>query len=1269
MVTGALLAAVALACVDGPTEPEPIASIAVTPANGTVASGGNVILSVTASDAGGRPLEGRLFTWVTTDVAIATVNAAGVVSAGQVRGAEPRSVIISATSEGKAGSASITVLPAPVARVVAPDSVAVVAGGTSMVAVSVEDALGGTLTGRVVSFVALDTTVVRVSGAGVVTAVAYAGPEVRSTRVIATAEGRSDTTRVVVTPLPVGTVTVTPDSVAVVAGGTATLSVLVRDVAGGALTGRAVGFTSLDTTVARVSGTGLVTAAPYLGAEVRSTRVITTAEGRADTSRIVVMPLAVGAVRVLGAPADSGLYVGNQLALSAAVTAADGTILSGRVLTWRSSDPSVIQVDAGGVAVARGVGMVSVSATSEGRDASVVLVSREAVRVPRVTAGAPVTAIALGGAVELTVPPGATTIDTLSLAPSRMALSDDRLVPGTAYDFGPSGLTFSTPISVAIRFDTAAVPAAQRSRLRLAFVESDGIREVPGGSVNLSTNQVSAEISHFSTYAIMRPDEVARMTTVSGGDQEATVGTVLALAPAVRVLDGRGRPIARERVAFRVASGGGALSDTASVVTDTAGLARLRGTWMLGSTVGPQTLVAAVVGTSVSTTITATGRAVPVSAVVVTPGVTSVALGGAVPFAAQVRDADGNTLTGRSVTWTTSDAATADITAAGVLTPRAEGRVTVTASSEGVKGTAVVTIVAAVAGVEIAPSTSVLEVGATRRLVAVARDSAGRILEGRPVTWSSSESTRATVTDSGVVTALAVGTVTIGATVGGRSGSAAVSVVAPVASITLASDSVEVLPGSVVRVPVIVRDASGGVLADRTLDWTSSNVSLLSVSTSGEVATATFVDGATRAALVVVASGRVADTLKVVVRPLPVAVVDVTAAATTILTGGNVPLTAVPRDSTGRVLTGRTTRWFTTDALVASVTAAGVLTAASYTSGETRGVEAVAVVEGRSGSLRVQIAPLPVATITVRGIPVDREMLVGSVRTFTAILRAADQTVLTGRALTWSSTAASVARVDADGVVQAAGAGVVDIRASVEGRTTSVGLTVRPFPEAAITITFDDGWRGVYDYAFPLLSELGFRGNIAWITDAYFDDRMTLDQLRTLQDAGWSVVSHSQTHPLLTTLATDSLRKEVRNSKARVTDVGFNSAVFVIPYLDYNTSVFTEVAAAGYKYARCCTIETWSPDTLMDWPIRDASRVRLTGVDASNYGGLVTTYNFRTAAGRDRLAVVLADAVARRKYIDVFFHNITLDDLPDLRLTLGIIARYRQHVVTFATLP
>jgi hypothetical protein len=83
---------------------------------------------------------------------------------------------------------------------------------------------------------------------------------------------------------------------------------------------------------------------------------------------------------------------------------------------------------------------------------------------------------------------------------------------------------------------------------------------------------------------------------------------------------------------------------------------------------------------------------------------------------------------------------------------------------------------APVASVTLSPASLSLSVGATQRLTVTLKDAGGTILTGRSISWTSSAPLLATVSTSGVVSGVAVGTATIRATSEGISSSAAITI-------------------------------------------------------------------------------------------------------------------------------------------------------------------------------------------------------------------------------------------------------------------------------------------------------------------------------------------------------------------------------------------------------------------------------------------------------------------------------------------------------------
>jgi hypothetical protein len=152
----------------------------------------------------------------------------------------------------------------------------------------------------------------------------------------------------------------------------------------------------------------------------------------------------------------------------------------------------------------------------------------------------------------------------------------------------------------------------------------------------------------------------------------------------------------------------------------------------------------------------------PVATVVMAPATATVETGNHVQLTATLTDAAGGTLTGRPVAWSSSDEAIATVADDGTVAGVAEGAVTITATAESQSGTAAVTVgAAAVASIALTPVAPSGVPGEQVQLTATLRDAGGNVLAGRPVTWTTANSAKATVDAAGLVTAVAVGSATV----------------------------------------------------------------------------------------------------------------------------------------------------------------------------------------------------------------------------------------------------------------------------------------------------------------------------------------------------------------------------------------------------------------------------------------------------------------------------------------------------------------------------
>jgi len=176
------------------------------------------------------------------------------------------------------------------------------------------------------------------------------------------------------------------------------------------------------------------------------------------------------------------------------------------------------------------------------------------------------------------------------------------------------------------------------------------------------------------------------------------------------------------------------------------------------------------------------------ASVAVKPDSVAVAVGDTTRLTSTVRDAADAIITGRAVSWSTSDTSIAVVSSAGLVTARRIGLAIVMASCDGVSTTAKVLVTAAIvptASISITPTTGTVNTGQTLQLSATASDANGNVLSGRTFAWASSNPQVGTVSASGLVTGVAPGTVSVTATTDGKSQTAQVTVQAPVTGTTI----------------------------------------------------------------------------------------------------------------------------------------------------------------------------------------------------------------------------------------------------------------------------------------------------------------------------------------------------------------------------------------------------------------------------------------------------------------------------------------------------
>ena len=204
---------------------------------------------------------------------------------------------------------------------------------------------------------------------------------------------------------------------------------------------------------------------------------------------------------------------------------------------------------------------------------------------------------------------------------------------------------------------------------------------------------------------------------------------------------------------------------------------------------------------------------------------------------AEVRDQNGNAMAGAAVSWASSAATVATVSASGLVTGAGHGTAAITATAGSASGSATVTVAQEVSAVAVSPATDTLVAGDTLRLAAEATDANGHPVAGAEFDWASGDTAVAVVDATGLVTGVGAGEAEVTATAAEVTGRAALTVVAPVpTTVAVTPDTVALTAlGQTEQLTAEVRDQNGNAMAGAAVSWASSAATVATVSASGLV--------------------------------------------------------------------------------------------------------------------------------------------------------------------------------------------------------------------------------------------------------------------------------------------------------------------------------------------------------------------------------------------------------------------------------------------------
>jgi uncharacterized protein YjdB len=313
------------------------------------------------------------------------------------------------------------------------------------------------------------------------------------------------------------------------------------------------------------------------------------------------------------------------------------------------------------------------------------------------------------------------------------------------------------------------------------------------------------------------------------------------------------------------------------------------------------------------------------------------------------------------------------------------------------------------------------------------------IRDGRAITYTSSAPDVFTVdSKTGVLTAKAAGSGLYRATADGRFIEATVKVIHPVDKVVLNTGDFSLTVGTTRQLVPTVLAPDGSAISGRVLNFSSSQPSVASVSTGGLVTA--IAEGTTT--IYVGVEGKLASAVVTVTREAVASIQLNPPVAQLLRIGGQLQITASPRNAANLPLAGRTVTWFTNNPTVATVTQQGLVSAVGVGN-----ATITAECEGRTATLQVTVTLIPVGSVTFT--QVADTLIPNDQKQFNPVVRDTAGNVipsLLGRTVAYTASnnlVLSTAAASAGVIVTAQNTvGSATITATIDNVSTTVPLTI-----------------------------------------------------------------------------------------------------------------------------------------------------------------------------------------------------------------------------------
>ena len=867
-------------------------------------------------------------------------------------------------------------------------------------------------------------------------------------------------------------------------------------------------WTSANPAVLTVSPSGLATVLSSANAQVI---VVTAKSGTIQQSFSVIVAPGPGNMPTLTGvaitPLNASFMVGGNLQFALTASYSDGTTQDvTHAAVWTSSNPATATVGAG-TGLAHGVagGTVLFTASYLGEivsssPATVTPATLVSIAVTPADAGlikgANLQFMVIGTYSDGTTQNLTSSATYISSNPTVLAVSASGQATGLGVGsaslvVAAGGITFTTPTilvtpailqSIVVTPTSSRIAAGTTQALLVTGTYSDGTTQNLTASAAWASN--AAAVATVNAQGVVNAVAIgqAEIQASQGGFTSSTVVLVSAASLQSLAISPSGASFAAGNTQqFSVI---GTFSDgstqdltSASTWSSTNSAAALIDTNGLATGLAPGVVqfTASYSGQTVTSAASSVTAASLVS-ITVAPSSLSFAKGTSQQFTVTGDYSDGTThdLT-NSASYATSDPAVVTISPTGLVMGAGNGAAQVTIISGGQTANAQVTVTPAVLlSIAITPTNPTFAAGRRQQFTATGTFSDGTTQDlSSAAIWVSSNPQVLTIDSAGDAQSSSAGSVSVTASIDGIMTTTASFAVTPavLVQLLLTPASTQIAKGSSVQL------TAAGVYTDGTSEnlstqatWTSSNGSIAGVDATG-LATGFAVGSAQMSATY---QGQTTSTSSFNVTAATLVSLVFSPASPSVASGSSAQLTVTGTYSDG------TTQNLTSAATFSSSTSNVAVSTTGLITGNTPGSAVITVtVDGQTSSFPVTVSDATLLSLTISPTPAP-DFAKGTSQQFTAKGTYSDGTTQNLSSLVaWSSSAASVAIIDSNGLATGLGQGSASISVSYQGQTAaSAPFTILPAVLSSIAIS-------------PTVASVGTTGTIAFTATGTYSDATT----------------------------------------------------------------------------------------------------------------------------------------------------------------------------------